>query len=379
MQKLKRVVVVGAGVMGLSVAWRLAAHGADVTVVEAGDIGCGTSATSFAWVNASSKADFIPTYFVLNALALEEHHAIKAMGSDWFSATGDVEIAQTEQDAFRLLQKVRRLKDLGYAAEMLTIEALEALEPGTKLKPEGAAAFYREEGWADVRKMVDGLAGLARGVGAVIVKNDAVLEVLQANGAVSGVRLASGAQLDAEKVVIAVGRWTAGFLAGLGVDIPLVSPDHQGSAAIGLLARVVLKGSTPHRVLHSSAINWSPLANGRALLASDAGDRAVAADRSANRAKSAAQDLIDQASRLNPLFENATVEAPQIGVRALPKDGLAICGWVPGLRSLYVMATHSGVTLAPLLGNLAASEILESRSEPLLANFRPDRFLQTAA
>ncbi|HVC82377.1 MAG TPA: hypothetical protein VNL35_17965 [Chloroflexota bacterium] len=48
-------------------------------------------------------------------------------------------------------------------------------------------------------------------------------------------------------------------------------------------------------------------------------------------------------------------------------------GWMPGIAGLYVIVTHSGVTLAPILAELATREVHGS-SEALLAPFRPDRF-----
>ena len=49
---MAKMIVIGAGVMGTSVAYRLAQAGADVTVLEAGRVGGGTSGISFAWTNA---------------------------------------------------------------------------------------------------------------------------------------------------------------------------------------------------------------------------------------------------------------------------------------------------------------------------------------
>ena len=58
----------------------------------------------------------------------------------------------------------------------------------------------------------------------------------------------------------------------------------------------------------------------------------------------------------------------------MPRDGRSIAGPVPGTEGLYVLATHSGVTLAPVLGALLAEEIAVGAPPPMLAGFRPDRF-----
>lgn len=67
--------------------------------------------------------------------------------------------------------------------------------------------------------------------------------------------------------------------------------------------------------------------------------------------------------------------------RPMPSDGLPIVGFVDSTPGLYVAVTHSGITLGPLLGELAAYEIansLDERDEPfeldILDKYRPSRF-----
>jgi glycine/D-amino acid oxidase-like deaminating enzyme len=72
-------------------------------------------------------------------------------------------------------------------------------------------------------------------------------------------------------------------------------------------------------------------------------------------------------------MQHTSVEAASVGLRPLPVDGLTIAGWVPVVAGLYVIVTHSGVTLAPILAELAAREV-EGALDPALAPFRPERF-----
>ena len=64
----------------------------------------------------------------------------------------------------------------------------------------------------------------------------------------------------------------------------------------------------------------------------------------------------------------------RIGVRPMPTDGVTIAGRIPGLANAWMLATHSGVTLGPLLGRLIADEIVGGTPSTVLAPFRPDRF-----
>ena len=63
-----------------------------------------------------------------------------------------------------------------------------------------------------------------------------------------------------------------------------------------------------------------------------------------------------------------------MGWRVLPGDRQTVAGFVGDDRTLYVIATHSGVTLSPLLGRLAREEITTGEDDPVLEPFRPSRF-----
>jgi len=75
-----------------------------------------------------------------------------------------------------------------------------------------------------------------------------------------------------------------------------------------------------------------------------------------------------------PELGKATVEKMTQGFRPMPADGVPIVGFAPRRTDLYVAVMHSGVTLSPLIGRLAATEILDRvRVEPL-APYRLERF-----
>jgi glycine/D-amino acid oxidase-like deaminating enzyme len=73
-------------------------------------------------------------------------------------------------------------------------------------------------------------------------------------------------------------------------------------------------------------------------------------------------------------LEDAWIEAVDVGFRPIPEDGLPITGFAPSIGGLYVTVMHAGVTLAPIVGRLAAAEIVDDASVALLEPFRLDRF-----
>ncbi|MEM8863160.1 MAG: FAD-dependent oxidoreductase, partial [Chloroflexota bacterium] len=75
-QKSKKVIIVGAGIIGASIAYHLAQAGADVTIIEKGKLGQGTTADSFAWINAS-RGKRPRHYYELNLQGIKEWHRLE--------------------------------------------------------------------------------------------------------------------------------------------------------------------------------------------------------------------------------------------------------------------------------------------------------------
>ena len=123
-----RVVVIGAGVIGLSVATELARRGVDVTVVEQRAPGVGTSSTSYGWVNANSKEPL--DYYQLNLAGVEAHHRL-AHDEDgrWLETGGHVELATDPAHRDELVRRVSRLQGNGYEAELISSAEAQRLAP----------------------------------------------------------------------------------------------------------------------------------------------------------------------------------------------------------------------------------------------------------
>ena len=89
------VVVIGAGIVGLTIATNLAERGASVTVLEQDAPGTGTTSTSYAWVNANNKQP--ESYYQLNLAGLQAHWRLaEAHHGDWIVPQGHLEYATDE-------------------------------------------------------------------------------------------------------------------------------------------------------------------------------------------------------------------------------------------------------------------------------------------
>ncbi len=366
-----RVVVIGAGVVGAAVAAELAARGARVTVLEAEHPGAGTTATSFAWVNSANKEP--EPYFALNHAGMRAHHEFAGGGAPWFFPTGNLEWAVTDRHKEVLAARVARLRERDYPVEWITAERARKLEPDLAAAPSHARfAFFPQEAYTLPVLLLSRLLGGARDLGVTVV-GGARVTAIEHGPAGTTVVCADGGRHAADMVVSCVGRWTQGVAELAGAHIPMVDPDLAGSATVGFLATTAPVAARLSRVLTGPRLNVRPDGGGRLLL------QALDLDAAADPAESylpdggIATELLARLPEVLTGTEGAAMEKVRVGRRAMPGDGFTVAGFAATDVPFYVVATHSGITLAPLLGRLVADELYGGES-PLLSDFRPGRF-----
>jgi glycine/D-amino acid oxidase-like deaminating enzyme len=384
-----RCVVIGAGIMGASVAARLAAAGQHVTLLDQDKPGRATSRWSFAWINSNDKAP--RHYHDLN------HAGIRAWaelapdldGAAWHRPVGHVELAA---DADELAARIGRLTDWGYPARLITPPDATELEPALKA-PGTPAAWFPEEGYLLTEPLIDRLVASAVARGATVLTGDHGRVTALSEGRV---HTATGASIEADEIVCCAGRWTPALaaLAALAAppgaapstppgsalsdsasQVPLVPWDTPGSTAPGLVVRVgPIDRDGPSRVLHTPRLALRPHPGG--LLHLEAEDTSAAADLHTPEPelRGLAAELLGRARGTVHGLEHATIVDYQVCARPLPADGQSIVGRLPGAEWLYVAVTHSGVTLAAYLSRLIAADLTTGSPPAELAPYRPDRF-----
>ncbi len=372
-----RVVVVGGGVIGAALAWRLAGQGAAVTLFEAGHPGGGTSATSFAWLNANSKPPL--AYHRLNWAGVVEHIRLREElgAAPWLHLTGNLTWEQpalqgaTEPDVpihgERLEDKVARLRDWNYPVELLSRSEAARRFPDLRIH-DGVdeAAFFPLEGYAEAPLLIASLLGQATALGAEIVTGSPVVGFVLNETQVTGVVTADRMHHPADVVVLCTGRWTQDILAIAGVDFPM-------RPTLGLLAVTSPVAATHRTLVHSPRVNIRPDGGGRYLLANYDLDASLVDGESEASLMAKAESLLEPAAGVLPALHGARIEAYRLGVRSIPADGFPAVGPVPDIAGLYVVATHSGVTMGPLLARLTARELLDGHQDERLAPYRPSR------
>lgn len=365
----QNVIVIGAGVVGSSCAYRLAREGANVLVLEASRVGAGTSGTSYAWTNAHRKPP--RPYHALNVNGMKTHAALREEfpNADWWHGGGGLEwLPPEEYDIQRA--NIEQLQSWGYRAEWITPKQVAELEPDVDLAVLGdaPAAFFPDEGWLDPIPYCHAMLSAAiRRHGARLLVGTPVVGLDMAGDRVRGVRMADGATHGADIVVNCAGRWLNEAAGQADPHLPL-------APTRGLLVFTPPVACGLSRVIHTSVVNARPDGAGRLMLHWNDTDTTLTADTVIAPDMPQAVDLIARARRLFPGIGDVKAEAVRLGIRPIPGDGFTAVGPMPRIANYYVAITHSGVTMSPFLGVCVADEIAHGRERAELADFRPARF-----
>lgn len=371
------VAVIGAGAVGLAIARELARQGARVSVLDRQRPGAGTSTTSFAWINAHLKRP--ASYQALNQAGLRAHHELHrelADGPRWFVPTGNLEWATDPAHEKALAAAATAIEEYGGGVERISAERARTLEPGVRI-PDSveSAVLFADEGYVLPGEFLGRLLSDAVAHGAE-VHAPAEVRAIDVDDSGARLALADGSELRADTVVTAAGRWTEPLLARAGVHVPMADPDAAGSATVGYLAYTAPAPVRLGRVLTTPTLNVRPDGNGRLVL--QGLDLDPDADPRATRpgpGSAVGTALLARLAEVVVGGEYAEIEEVRVGQRALPADGLTVCGFTDDRRALYTVATHSGITLAPALAPMVAEEVLRGGRAELLADFRPTRFV----
>ncbi|GAA2297672.1 FAD-binding oxidoreductase [Streptomyces kunmingensis] len=360
-------VVVGAGVLGACVSYHLARQGVRVVVVEEARPAAGTSGATFSADVTHLKTPY--AYYRLNRQGSEEHRQLSEAldGPAWRHPAPLLQWADGDAAHQALRERALRAKGWGHDCRLAPPSVLRELAPAVDPAACGAdeVVVHESTSWFDAPRFVHTLLAAAVRHGAETHYGVAVTGLTRKNGRIVGVQ-AGDRTRSADAVVNCAGPGAARVAAFAGVRLPL-------RQVPGLVTESdPLPGGPLTAILAAPDIDLRPTPGGGVLALSwDVDARLDGAD--GPRVDGLPQELHRRAGAVLPGLARARIEDARIGVRPIPSDGLPLVGEVPGAPGLYHLVSHSAVTLAPVLGRLAARELTTGRSAAELAPYRPDR------
>ena len=371
------IIVIGGGFLGLSTAYHLAGMGARVCLLEAGDLGSGTSATCSGRAQVSEgHLDDLNILLIREGLArfdgLQEelgmHFEWQRMPYLCLIRSQHLWDAWSERSAI--------LTPAGIAVDLIDAQALHREAPHLNMDGMLGAAVSLE-GLLNPFRFCFAYAQAAARNGAVLLPRTPVTAMRVENRAVTAVQ-AGGEWLSAGAVAVMCGAWTPQVTRMAGVDVPIHCTHAEAyitEPLPGLFHHTYGLADfyeTIHGKERAVAIGFSPEPNGT-LIITEAVTRCPGIHRGASYYGVTAISL--ELQRLFPVLAGARVMRSWGAPTAFTPDEEPIIGWLPTRNNLFAAASLvETITTVPLLSEWMATMLLGGEPPHSLAQFEPGRF-----
>ena len=370
---MAEVLIIGGGVIGLSIARALHKKGVEkIAILERGQVGAESSYAAAGMLAVQAETDAADDFF---RLCSDSNRLYPTFADELFDETGvDIELERsgTLYLAFNDadVREIRHRFDWQTKAD-LTVEHLNA-ESARKFEPFVSpdvreALFFPNDWQVENRKLLATLRKYAETNRIEIVENVEVKTLLIKNGKAVGAATAN--QIYAAQIVVAAsGAWTS-FIKTNGLPLPKVKPMRGQIIAFQTAKRLFQK------VIYSPRGYLVPRLDGRILVGATVED--VGFDK--NTTAAGIDFLRETALEIAPSLINLNIAESWAGLRPLAADGLPVLGAFPEVENLLIATAHyrNGILLAPLTAKIIADKIVGNVESEHLKSFSPRRF-QTA-
>jgi sarcosine oxidase subunit beta len=366
------VVIVGAGVHGLSTAYYLAKQGVtDIAVLDKGYVGGGASARSTAIVRANYlTVEGIP--FFRESLKLYEGLALELDFNLMFSQTGRLDIGHAESTVYALRQRVELNKLLGVDSRLIGPEEIKELVPVIDLRhgkhlPVMAALYHPPAGTVRHDAVVWGYGRGADRLGVEIHPFTEVMGLLRSGDRITGVETPKGT-VNAGTVVSATAGWTSIISGMAGVELPIVTYPLQAFVTEPLkpfMDKVISSGNL-HVYIYQTD-------RGEIVIGGPVDPYPTYSHRST---LNMLEEIARFAVELVPSLRDVKVMRQWTGICDMTPDYAPIMGEVEGVRGFVLNAGWGtwGFKAAPIAGKCIAELVATGKTPALIEPFRLSRF-----
>jgi glycine/D-amino acid oxidase-like deaminating enzyme len=369
-----RVGVVGAGIVGASMAYHLAEAGAQVIVLEKTAPASGATRNSFAWINAFVDDTHYRAVRLQSLLAYHDLDRRLGLSIIW---GGYLNWASDASQAALVHANAAQLVGTPYPVLAISAAELAALSPRLTAGPVSAAIYSAIDGHLDPVQVTQRFLAAARARGAQL-RCPCEVHALEFRHGRLASAITSQGTVPLDRLVVAAGVDTPRVLALCGFKLRL-------RHAPGILAHSAAMPELT-RIIHDApgGLSFKQMANG-SIVGTDAPEPPDLPVHAGIRAEP--MDFPDEATRAMhgnrilgkiatflPAVRDSHLEWLSLGFRPMPTDEFPVVGALPATPDVHVTVTHSGVTLAPILGRWTTTEVLDATRIDALAPYRPERF-----
>ena len=380
--KPKTVAIIGAGVVGLGIAWRLAARGVEVAVFDKGAAGAGATHAAAGMLAACAEAE--PGEEALVALGRDSQARWPAFADEVKQASGiDVElrregtlvIALTADDQARLFHHLEFQKKLDLPLQWISAAETRRREPHLAGKLAGAV-FSPEDHQVDNRKLATALAIAAQAAGARIHEHQPVAAISSQGRRVDGIVLADGRKHAADVVVLAAGAWSRGIARSIADMAPQSLPPVRPIKGQMLALRMDPAAPLISHVIWGPGIYLVPRRDGRLIVGATVEEKGFDSTLTAGGLLT----LLEAAWRAVPAIEELPIDEMWVGHRPGSRDDAPILGPAALDGLIYATGHHrNGILLAPVTADTIARLVLDGTLDPAIRPFGIERFTPAKA
>jgi sarcosine oxidase, subunit beta len=373
--KTADIVIIGAGVMGASIAFQLAKRKpGQIVVIDKNHVGRGGSGRSSALIRMHYSYPPEVQLAVESLRIFQDWQEIVGTPGD-FRKTGFVRIVAPSETE-RLRANVDLQRKLGVNVRLITRSELQELEPDWVLRDVELVAYEPDSGYGDGAGVANDFLSCAREMGVAYGPRTEVTRLRVGGSQICGIATDQGS-IDAPLVVVATGPWSRPLLQQAGYDLPIEPEYHQ----VAILKNAPgMKGGGSACIDSGSATYFRSDGPDKFLVGDFYGERGIDPDNFPQRASDdSLETLIERASRRVPALENAEVLRGVTGIYDMTPDSRPVLGEIPGIKGLHVCAGFSGMgfKISPAIGLVMAELLLDGRATTVdITSFRPSRFAE---
>ena len=267
----------------------------------------------------------------------------------------------TEEKKQALLQTIQFQKSASEQAEWLSMQEVLSIEPNLSHDIIGAM-YAPNDGSVSAYKLASAFAEGARLVGATILENTDVFNIITENDRVIGVKASTG-DFYGEHVVVTGGAWTSKIMSSTNTKVPIYPVK-------GECFSVQTDNELITKTIFSEECYIVPKGGGRYIV----GATMIPGTYDEKVSVKGISQLANKAIKLLPAIQDAEWERVWAGIRPQTGDGLPYLGEHPTIAGLYVSSGHyrNGILLSPITGELVANMIHDQKKPKEIEAFSLD-------
>lgn len=339
-----KVIIIGGGIIGSSIAMQLTQRGCDVIIIDEHQPTGLASSRTFACLNYFSSIEEPYFSFRREGIRYSETLAQSIGAAAAYHRSGTLRWGDSAASQRRIERVASHLLNSGVHLQYWTPgDVHRRLEPHLSLDGiAGPVIRLPDEGWIDSVPFIGRLRDVAEATGQLSIITAKVTSI---QPRARNVRVIAGAAgLEADVVCLAAGHGTSLLTRNLGFRIDVRREP-------GVLFSVETPSVILHHIAYAGDLHIRADGAGRLM----AGQTSPLAENAADTVRLTSQ-FAERLAAIIP-SKHAAIRAHPAD-RPVPFDGYPVAGWLPNTDRIYVATTHSGMTVGPLLGRLCALEIL---------------------